>query len=83
MCSPEVELFGQTFQFCKTSAKQYDIVVVALLCLVSATLGEFAVSSDGNDSDWAEGLALAKSALGRHIPMPAGIRATNPQHKDN
>ena len=47
------------FNFCKTAQKPYDIVVVAILCLL-AHRTNVEVSSDGGISDWTDGLALAQ-----------------------
>jgi hypothetical protein len=47
------------FNFCKTARKPYDIVVVAILCLLAHRTGAV-VSSDGGISDWTDGLALAQ-----------------------
>jgi len=47
------------FNFCKTAQKPYDLVVVAILCLL-AHRTDTGVSSDGDRSDWAEGLKLAQ-----------------------
>lgn len=55
MLTPE----PQEFNFCKTAQKPYDLVVVAILCLLAhRTNAE--VSSDGERSDWKAGLALAQ-----------------------
>lgn len=56
---------GRVFHFCKTARKPYDVVVAAALIALKHRLGEAVhVSSDGNDEEWAEGKALAQSALG-------------------
>lgn len=51
--------------FCKTACKPYDIAVVAILCLAHHYTnynGSVAlhVSSDGDVSDWEDGLELAR-----------------------
>jgi hypothetical protein len=52
--------------FCKTARKPYDAAVVACLAyLVSVYPTHFSASSDGNVSDWDDGLSLAKRALPR------------------
>ena len=62
----------QSFDFCKTARKDYDVVVVATLCLV-AYFRLAQVSSDGGKEDWLLGLALARSATGLDISMPLTI----------
>lgn len=57
------------FEFCKTARKPYDVVVTACLARMAEVKG-FGVSSDGNASEWSDGLALASSVLGRKIPNP-------------
>ena len=67
--SPSEE--GKDFAFCKTACKPYDIVVVACLAVAAENLGAgIEVSSDGNRSDWVEGVALASRVLGRDVPNP-------------
>lgn len=62
---------GKDFSFCKTACKPYDIVVVACLAIAAENLGEgIEVSSDGNRSDWVEGVALASRVLSRDVPNP-------------
>ena len=51
---------SQEFNFCKTAQKPYDIVVVAILCLLAHHTSGVTVSSDGGISDWTDGLALAQ-----------------------
>ena len=58
----------EDFQFCKTQRKPYDTVVTACLA-VMATAG-VEVSSDGDEGDWNEGVALASVVLKRAIPNP-------------
>ena len=59
---PKDYLDGEHFSFCKTARKPYDKVVVAcLILLTSITDGDpvsFSWSSDGEETDQAEGLAL-------------------------
>lgn len=59
-----------SFSFCKTRGRPYDRVVVALLCLAAFHAPEvWLVSSDGDEEDWKEGLALART-VEPHCPMP-------------
>ena len=46
------------FEFCKTAQKPYDKYVVAMLIAVAQITDSITVSSDGNQSDWLEGLQL-------------------------
>jgi hypothetical protein len=60
-----------TFSFCKTARKEYDLVVVACLAAIADRLGKYVdVSSDGNESDWTDGVAAANEAIDREIPNP-------------
>jgi hypothetical protein len=58
----------ENFAFCKTRAYPYDTAVVA--CLARLAEAGLKVSSDGNQGDWQDGLAMAKDCLGREVPMP-------------
>ena len=64
--------------FCKTYRRPYDLAVTAALCYL-ATIPEpaaFTVSSDGDGSDFLEGLAEARRALPRYaniLDIPMGI----------
>ena len=61
------------FNFCKTAAKPYDLVVTAILVLAEHfSEGHFKVSSDGDPEDWAEGLALAREVV-PGVELPAGL----------
>lgn len=52
---------NESFNFCKTASKPYDIVVVACLVILKHYLSELIeVSSDGESKDWSSGLMLAK-----------------------
>lgn len=53
---------GGAWTFCKTAQKPYDVAVVALLA-IGETLGILTASSDGNSSEWEDGLALARGFL--------------------
>jgi hypothetical protein len=58
------------FVFCKTERKPYDVVITAVLAL--AAEAGFIVTSDGKESDWEAGVALASEALGRPVANPLG-----------
>jgi hypothetical protein len=56
--------------FCKTSRKPYDVVVVALLCIMNHVAPySWDIGSDGDKHEWEDGLALARSATGWNIKM--------------
>ena len=60
--SPETAM---GFQFCKTAYKPYDLVVVACLVALKHHLGGAVnVTSDGENYDWEEGVALCNEVLG-------------------
>lgn len=64
---------GEEFGFCKTAARPYDVVVVAVLAL-AAHYGLAEVSSDGEPADWQAGVALARSAGGiADVMVPDGV----------
>jgi hypothetical protein len=49
------------FGFCKTRRLPYDTIVVATLCLYKHHFQEtVSISSDGDFSDWGEGVSLVK-----------------------
>lgn len=57
---------NESFNFCKTNQKQYDVVIVA--CLVAAKhylKDDITVSSDGFSEDWELGTMLANLNLKR------------------
>jgi hypothetical protein len=62
--------------FCKTARKPYDRAVVAALIIFQHYLGDkFSVESDGDRSEWLEGLLLAR----RVVPsanLPDSIRGS-------
>ena len=66
-----VENEGAEFTFCKTNRKPYDRVVTAVLAIMAQELGDaFTVTSDGDRSDWADGVALASNVLGEEVANP-------------
>ena len=59
--------------FCKTAQKPYDTVIVACLAILKYRLGDaIEVSSDGDATDWIEGVALARRCTARVVPNPLG-----------
>lgn len=63
------------FKFCKTAQKPYDAAVVACLVLMEHFApGVLKISSDGDPTDWAGGLALAEAATGiTGLSVPSGV----------
>jgi hypothetical protein len=61
---------GSDFDFCKTNAKPYDVVVTAILSLVAHFGLASEVSSDGGAEDWEEGVKLAREATGLDVQCP-------------
>lgn len=62
------------WDFCKTARKPYDVVVQACLSYLSTVVENFTVSSDGDGSEWLDGVEFARRALPRFanvldIPM--------------
>jgi hypothetical protein len=71
-----LSLGASGFDFCKTAAKPYDVVVTAILVLADHfSEGRFNVSSDGTPEDWAEGLALARKVV-PEVKLPVGLYPT-------
>lgn len=69
---------GPAWAFCKTARKPYDVAVAACLCYLSTCLepAAYTVSSDGNGSDFIEGLEVARKALPRKaniLDIPRGV----------
>ena len=60
--------------FCKTAQKPYDILVVACLAILAYRLEEaVSVYSDGDVSDWHDGINLAQTVLRRKVSVPETI----------
>jgi hypothetical protein len=72
------EHFSQndTGDFCKTAQKPYDVVVVACLIVLKHYLPDnIQVDSDGEKSDWINGLELARKVLKlKSLQIPVSIR---------
>ena len=66
----------ESFQFCKTAEKPYDVVVVAVLCAIDHWApGVLNITSDGNREEWTEGAVLARLLLDdKTISIPQGIK---------
>jgi len=61
---------GDGFSFCKTAGKDYDVVVTAVLSAVQAIApGAYAIASDGDQSDWEAGIALADYVMDEDVAM--------------
>jgi len=57
--------------FCKTDRKPYDTVVVACLAILKYRLDDaIELTTDGNASDWSEGVDLARRVIRRKVPNP-------------
>lgn len=62
---------NETWQFCKTARKPYDIVVTACLATMKFYLKDnFTVDSDGYKEEWDEGVKLARKVLKALIKNP-------------
>lgn len=65
--SPKLE----AFQFCKTARKPYDREVTAILAYAAMEAPDvIQVTSDGDESEWQDGLALAAKIAGKPVPYP-------------
>lgn len=61
----------QDFEFCKTAARPYDTVVVAILAFAAKVApSAITVSSDGDEQDWKDGLKFGAAALGIDLAYP-------------
>ncbi len=65
---------NESFNFCKTAQKPYDVVVTACLIVLAHRLkGLIEVSSDGRAEDFTAGLDLAKTVLKlKTLKIPVG-----------
>ena len=53
------------FHFCKTEAEPYDLAVVLILLSINTIApGAFKITSDGNESEWLEGINAYKDLFG-------------------
>ncbi len=65
---------GKGFQFCKMARKPYDRAVTALLILADFhSPNTWLITSDGEPSDWQEGLELARTVQ-PDCNLPSEIR---------
>jgi hypothetical protein len=62
-----------SWDFCKTARKPYDVVVTALLIILAHDYG-FEVSSDGDAEEWEAGEKLVAEALGKEYPNPLIVK---------
>ena len=67
---------NEPMNFCKTRQYPYDTVVAACLIIIQHYLGDsIRVSSDGDASDWADALTLARTIPGlKKVQLPVSIR---------
>ena len=62
---------NDTQNFCKTNRYSYDVAVVACLAILKYRLGDnIQVGSDGSNTEWDEGVQLARQVLKRKVPNP-------------
>tara|TARA_R100000789_G_C2981113_1_gene143492 strand:- start:12 stop:653 length:642 start_codon:yes stop_codon:yes gene_type:complete len=52
------------FNFCKTAYRPYDLVVTAVLIALKHHFQEARISSDGESSEWMDGMMLCNNILG-------------------
>ena len=75
----------EAFQCCKTAQKPYDLAVVAVLCYIASRHeGLLSVGSDGDISEWEDGLRHARTSLPHlagKIDMPASV--SDPETDDH
>lgn len=66
---------NEPMNFCKTAGKAYDVCVTACLIVLHHYMGSdlIEVTSDGDASEWEEGLALAKRILKMNLSIPETI----------
>lgn len=71
----------RVFDFCKTAAKRYDVVVTVVLATMQNRIpAGFDVHSDGEPEDWVAGVALARVVLDDDtIGVPAHVLT---EHED-
>lgn len=55
------------FDFCKTAAKPYDVAVCMALIILNKNNPTFTYSSDGDEGDWSEALAIVNLTLGWNV----------------
>lgn len=67
----ELNPTGDSWTFCKTGQRPYDLAVVATLVLAEH-YGCLLATSDGTPEEWADGLALAQM-IEPAAKMPAGV----------
>jgi hypothetical protein len=62
---------SNSYDFCKTARKPYDVVVTALLLAAQEAYGSaVTISSDGSPSEWEDGLRLFYQATGLVATVP-------------
>lgn len=65
----------ETFAFCKTDRRPYDLIVCAILLRAANILPNFTVSSDGSWDAWAPARELYARVFDAQMPeKPAGLR---------
>jgi len=62
---PQKDEQGRLFTFCKTACKPYDRLVTACLVIFKHHFGDaISISSDGEMSDWKDGMKECQDVLG-------------------
>lgn len=62
------------FNFCKTAAKPYDLVVCSLLLLANEhSNGSYNISSDGDVNDWQESMKLNAELFKKAYHLPESV----------
>lgn len=62
------------YNFCKTRGTYYDAYVVAVLCLCHRLApGVLDITSDGDASEWQEGLLILERCLGDSVCLPEKV----------
>lgn len=64
------------FNFCKTARKPYDLLVTASLIVANHFAPDaYDIGSDGDQSDWFDGLEYARNTLGNYsLQIPSRVR---------
>jgi hypothetical protein len=61
---------GPGWRFVKTYQRPYDAAVCAILAIGKRLRVLSSVASDGDASDWEQGLGIAREAMGEEVSLP-------------
>ena len=76
--------YNHEFNFCKTNQKPYDRYVTATLIICNHFAKDaLTISSDGECSDWEEGLRMATIFINGGLNQPISFPSCFKQHIDN